>query len=173
MVAEKCLVTVLAGIISLSSGQIGSGDFGICTQDVQTPTKVEKVAEKSAIEKKVPKDRYSLSDNERRIVECIVMGEAGHQSYRGKVLVAQCILNACKKEDAPPSVIRTKYQYSGWREDVNDEVRKAVKQVFGHGELATSEPILYFYAPKYCTSAWHESQHYVLTEGGHKFFKQW
>lgn len=98
MVAEKCLVTVLAGIISLSSGQIGSGDFGICTQDVQTPTKVEKVAEKSTIEKKVPKDRYSLSDNERRIVECIVMGEAGHQSYRGKVLVAQCILNACKKK---------------------------------------------------------------------------
>ncbi len=173
MVAEKCLVTVLAGLISLSSGTISTDDLGICTQDIQEPIKVEKVEEKSVDEQQIPKDRYKLSENERYIVECIVMGEAGHQSYKGKLLVAQCILNACLKEDAPPSVIRTKYQYSGWREDVNKDVKRAVEQVFGTGELATSEPILYFYAPKYCTSAWHESQHYVLTEGGHKFFKQW
>lgn len=173
MVAEKCLVTILAGIISLSNGAISDDNLGICTQDIQEPTKVEKVVEKPVIKKQTRNDRYELSENERWIVECIVMGEAGHQSYKGKLLVAQCILNACKKENMSPSAIRTKYQYSGWREDVNEEVKEAVTQVFGTGELATNEPILYFYAPKYCTSSWHESQNYVLTEGGHKFFKEW
>lgn len=172
MIAEKCLVTILAGLISLNSGAISADNLGICTQDIQEPQKIEKVEEKDVYESEIPKYRYKLSDNERWVVECIVMGEAGHQSYKGKLLVAQCILNACLKEDLPPSVIRTEYQYSGWKENVNKSVKKAVKQVFGDGELVTDEPILYFYAPKYCTSDWHESQSYVLTEGGHKFFKQ-
>lgn len=171
MIVEKCLVTVLAGLISLSSGTISDDNLGICTQNIQTPIKIEKVAEKSVDVPKVKRNRYKLSDDERKIVECIVMGEAGGQSYRGKLLVAQCILNACLKENLPPSEVRIKYQYSGWKENVNKDVKSAVEQVFGDGELATNESILYFYAPEYCTSDWHESQDYVLTEGGHKFFK--
>lgn len=171
MIIEKCLVTILAGLISLNSGVISADNLGICTQDIQKPQKIEKVEEKDVYESETPKYRYKLSDDERWVVECIVMGEAGHQSYKGKLLVAQCILNACLKEDLPPSEIRIKYQYSGWKENANKDVKRAIEQVFGDGELATSEPILYFYAPEYCTSDWHESQDYVLTEGGHKFFK--
>jgi spore germination cell wall hydrolase CwlJ-like protein len=171
MIAEKCLVTILAGIISLSSGAISNDNLGICTQSIQVPENMEKVAEKSVDETESKADRYKLSDDERKITECMVMGEAGGQSYKGKLLVAQCILNACLKENLPPSEIRIKYQYSGWKEDVNNDVKKAVEQIFGYGKLATDEPILYFYAPEYCTSDWHESRDYVLTEGGHRFFK--
>ena len=171
MIAEKCLVTVLAGLISLGSGTISNDNLGICTQNIQTLIKIEKVAEKSVDVPKANRNRYELSDSERKIVECVVMGEAGGQSYKGKLLVTQCILNACLKENLPPSEIRIKYQYSGWKENVNEDVKSAVEQVFGDGELATNESILYFYAPEYCTSDWHESQDYVLTEGGHKFFK--
>lgn len=171
MIIEKCLVTVLAGMIALSGGAVGTHNLGICTQEQQPIKNEQKIAKKDTIEQKVKENRYNLTENERYIAECIVMGEAGHQSYKGKILVAQCLLNACLKENLPPSEIRTIYQYSGWSENINSEVKDAVEQVFGSGELATSEPILYFYAPEYCTSSWHESQTYVLTEGGHRFFK--
>lgn len=116
---------------------------------------------------------FELSENERTVVECLVMGEAGGESYDGKVLVAQCILNACLKDGIQPSEVRTSYKYAGWNSNPSDEVIEAVKQVFDDGVFVTDEPILYFYSPKYCTSSFHESQRYVLTEGGHKFFAEW
>lgn len=116
---------------------------------------------------------FELSDYERNIVECIVMGEARGESYDGKVLVAQCLLNACVKDSIQPSEVRTKYQYAGWNDSPSDEVKEAVSAVFDDGYKITEEPILYFYAPKLCKSSWHETQCYVLTEGCHKFFKEW
>ena len=116
---------------------------------------------------------FELSAEERRTVECIVMGEAGGESYEGKVLVAQCILNACEKDGIQPSEVRIRYQYSGWNESPSEEVREAVAAVFDDGYTLTDEPILYFYAPAYCNGAWHETQRHVLTEGGHKFFAEY
>lgn len=115
---------------------------------------------------------FQLSEEERYIVECIVMGESRDESYRGQILVAQCILNACIKEDVMPSVIKSKYKYSGWDDNPNESVKKAVSEVFDNGYKETEEFILYFYAPKYCSSSWHESQRYILTEGGHRFFAE-
>lgn len=114
----------------------------------------------------------ALSEKERRIVECAVMGEAGGETYAGKMLVAQCIKNACEKDDLKPSEVIEKYRYSGWNNDPTEEAKKAVKAVFDNGETVTDEKILYFYSPKHCSSEWHEAQRYVLTEGGHRFFAE-
>lgn len=116
---------------------------------------------------------HELSDYERWVVEAMVMGEAEGESYTGKLLVAQCILNAMLKDDILPSEVRTKYKYSGWNENPSDDVKNAVSEVFDYGYQVTEEPILYFYAPRWCTSAWHETQRFVIEEGGHKFFAQW
>lgn len=116
---------------------------------------------------------FYLSDYERRIVECIVMGESGSEPYNGQVLVAQCILNACLKDGLQPSSVRRKYQYSGWNNNPSQSVKNAVSAVFDKGYKITNERILYFYAPKYCTSKWHESQKFVCEVGGHRFFAQW
>lgn len=115
---------------------------------------------------------FGLTDYERYVAECIVMGEAAGESYEGKMLVAQCLLNACYKDDLKPSEVRIKYQYSGWNENPSEEVKSAVSAVFDERQTVTDEPILYFYAPKWCVSEWHETQEYVLTEGGHRFFKE-
>ena len=119
------------------------------------------------------KPYFYLSDQERYIVECIVMGEAGGESYEGQVLVAQCILNGCMKEDVQPSKLRKMYKYSGYRTNVTKSVKKAVRAVFDEGYRITDEPILYFYAPKHCKSKWHETQCFVIEIGGHRFFKEW
>lgn len=116
---------------------------------------------------------FYLSDYERWVAECIVMGESGNQPYEGQVLVAQCILNACLKDRILPSTVRVRYKYSGWHESPTESVKQAVSAVFDEGYQVTNEPILYFYAPKYAKGTWHETQCHVVTVGGHKFFKEW
>lgn len=118
------------------------------------------------------KSVFYLSDNERRVVEYIVMGEAGGESYKGQVLVAQCILNACLKDNIQPSKVRTKYQYSGWNKNPSKSVKKAVSAVFDNGYKVTNECVLYFYAPKHTKSKWHETQKFVCEVGGHRFFAE-
>ena len=119
-----------------------------------------------------PTPYYDLTEEERQVVENIVMGEAGAEPYEGQMLVAQCILNACERDNLLPSEVRVEYKYSGWNENPNDSVKLAVKEVFDNGVKAIDEPILYFYAPAICNSSWHESQVFVVEVGGHRFFKE-
>ena len=115
---------------------------------------------------------FHLTEYERWIAECIVMGESGGESYEGQMAVAQCILNACLKDDIKPSEVRKKYKYSGWKENPTKSVKRAVLVVFDLGEKIVDEPILYFYAPSLCQSKWHETQIFVIELGGHRFFKE-
>ena len=116
---------------------------------------------------------YYLSDDERRVVECIVMGEAGGEPYEGQVLVAFCILNGCLKEGIQPSSLRKEYKYSGWNNNPSKSVKEAVSEVFDNGCKPVNDFPLYFYAPKYAKGKWHETQRYICTVGGHKFFGEW
>ena len=72
-----------------------------------------------------------------------------------------------------PSEVRIEYKYSGWNENPTESVKEAVAAVFDRGETVVDDPILYFYAPKYTESRWHESQDFVIEVGGHRFFKEW
>ncbi len=121
----------------------------------------------------------SISDEDRYIVECIVAGEAKGESYKGKKLVAQCIYNAMLRDGLSAKEVKSKFQYSGWDEDLKstnleayNEVKMAISEVFDFGMFEVDDDILYFYAPKYCKGDWHESQRFVIEEGGHKFFAE-
>lgn len=142
--------------------------------DTSTETGTEIVEEtETSTEIQTEEPLFYLSEKERYIVECIVMGESGGEPYEGQVLVAQCILNGCLKEDVQPSKLRKMYKYSGYKTNVTESVKKAVSAVFDEGYKITDEPILYFYAPKHCKGKWHETQCFVIEVGGHKFFKEW
>lgn len=67
-----------------------------------------------------------------------------------------------------PQIVR----YSRWRPEPCEEALEAVQAVFDFGQVASTEPIKYFYAPARVVSDWHESQVYVMTINGHKFFKE-
>ena len=116
--------------------------------------------------------RYALTAAERDTVERVVMAEAGAEPYEGQIAVAQCILNACERENMRPDEIVIKYQYTDMRPEPTDTVKAAVSAVFDYGETATDREILYFYAPALVESEWHESQEYVMTVGGHRFFEE-
>ncbi len=122
------------------------------------------------IENDIP--AYNLTETDRETLWHIVQGEAGGESYEGKLWVATCLLNAMRKNDMSAEEVRVAYQYSGWAETVSDDTKKAVSQVFDFGD-ATHDSVLWFYAPKLCESAWHESQKFVAEIGGHRFFSPW
>ena len=55
---------------------------------------------------------------------------------------------------------------------IEKRVKDAVAAVFDRGETVVDEPILYFYNPALVTSDFHESQIFVIEEGGHRFFAE-
>lgn len=122
------------------------------------------------IEAEKPTAYYSLTNEERSLVESVVMAEAGGEDYDGQRLVAQCILNACILEEKRPDEIVVDYQYTKNRPEPSESVKQAVAAVFDNYDVVTEENILVFYAPRWCTSEWHESQQFVLEHGGHRFF---
>jgi len=136
------------------------------------PTEPEAVAEPTTVLQSTASVRYALTAAERDEIERVVMAEAGAEPYVGQMAVAQCILNACEQEDKSPDEIAELYGYTDSRPEPSAEVKKAVAAVFDNGETATDAEILYFYAPALCTSSWHESQAYVCTIGGHRFFEE-
>ena len=98
--------------------------------------------------------------------------EAGGESFEGQMLVAQCILNAAEKHGVDPSEAVVLYSYTKSRPDPTQRVKDAVAAVFDRGETVVDEPILYFYNPALVTSDFHESQIFVIEEGGHRFFAE-
>lgn len=116
--------------------------------------------------------RYQLTETERWVVASVVTAEAGGEPFAGKVAVAQCILQACEDDGIRPTDAVVKYRYAKSRPEPTSEALRAVEAVFDLGQVATSEPIKYFYAPALVYSEWHESQVYIMTIQGHKFFKE-
>jgi spore germination cell wall hydrolase CwlJ-like protein len=116
--------------------------------------------------------QYELSAEERDLVERVVMAESEDEPYKGKLLVCQCILNACRLNNKRPAAIITQYAYATRRPEPSESVRKAVAAVFDKGETVTDEPIIYFYAPALVSSAFHERQRFVTEVAGHRFFAE-
>ena len=129
------------------------------------------VPEEITIPEQIPTARYRLTAEERELVCQVVMAESGTEPFDGKMAVSQCILNACEKTGKRPAEVITEYGYTDRRVEPNAETREAVAAVFDAGETVTDAKILFFYAPALVSSAWHESQTYICTIGGHKFFE--
>ena len=90
--------------------------------------------------------------------------------------VAQALYNACEKEGWQYSVEQMlyKYGYTGPSSWISDAAVKAWDDVFCSGYRYTDiGNAIYFYAPRYCDSSWHESQKYVCTVSEVRFFEEW
>ena len=134
--------------------------------------KAQQKPETQKISRSADRPRYSLTETERDLIERVVMAESGGESYKGQMLVAQCILNACEIDGIRPAKVVKKYVYAKARPEPSDSVKRAVSAVFDEGEQVTDEPIVYFYAPALVKSEFHESQIFCVEEGGHRFFAE-
>ncbi len=106
----------------------------------------------------------------------LVYGEFGGGPYEGQVLVAQALYNAMAESGKNAWDTAKAYGYTGsTRKGTNESCKKAVSAVFYEGHRYTSEPVMYFYAPKYMKngySAWHETQTFLFEIAGVRFFKR-
>lgn len=140
---------------------------------IATSVSVRKSEPAAVAEHTVEKPRYDATPEELEIVARVVQSEARGEGFEGQVLVAQCILNTAEATGKRPAeVVLERKQYAAPATSADESVKKAVEAVFIDGYTVTDEPIRYFYPPKYTYSEWHEnSLCYVLTHGGHRFFK--
>lgn len=104
-------------------------------------------------------------------------GECAYEPYDGKLAVAQCYFDAMIKDGLSAREVKEVYQYDGWNPDLDKQDRKmyievmdAVHDIFDCGQFVTEKPILFFYAPRWCISDWHEAQEFEMEIGGHRFF---
>lgn len=119
-----------------------------------------------------PQPRYNLSEADRELIERVVMAESGNQPQEGQVAVASCIYNtAMAKGMQPAEVVQVRGQYAEpYAGEVTDSVKQAVSVVFDEDKPVAD--VMYFYAPAYGYSAWHESAlEYIATIEDHRFFK--
>ena len=115
---------------------------------------------------------YELTEEERDLVERVVMGEAGGEEYIGQQAVAQCILNACYITGNRPAGVIESLQYTSHRPEATQSVIDAVSSVFDYGVKLLPETAVYFYCPELVYSEWHETQQYICTIGCHRFFER-
>ena len=165
-------ITLQQDIAALqTTADIQAQDIEQLTKEIaQLKAQQTKPPETQKISRSADRPRYNLTETERDLVERVVMAESGGESYKGQMLVAQCILNACEIDGIRPAKVIKKYVYAKARPEPSDSVKRAVSAVFDKGEQVTDEPIVYFYAPKIVKSEFHESQIFAIEEGGHKFF---
>lgn len=114
----------------------------------------------------------SLTDEDRDILERLVMGEAGDQGYIGCALVAQAIRDTMIADGVPTvEKVRTGYGYYGsLSRTPNSDVKRAVEFIFDQGGAAVQHKLMYFYETSLCSSEWHETQNYVVTYNTTRFF---
>ena len=140
-------------------------------EDEKTPIEQETAYNRvlTPVQESFEPGRYDITKEDKITLERIVEGEAGGESFEGKCWVATCLRNAMEKDGLTADQVRVSYQYSGWKENVSEETERAVAEVFERGNK-TNDSVLWFYAPKWCESEWHESQRFVEEIGGHRFF---
>lgn len=142
--------------------------------EIEPESQIEEQESESIIAYEPP---FHLTEYETWFVECVVAGEAAGEPYEGKLAVAQCYFSAMLKDGLSATEVKSAYGYDGWNENLDkqdpkayDEVKNAVMDVFYGGKFVTDKPILYFYAPAYGRSEWHEAQNLAFKLGGHRFF---
>ena len=166
-----CLLTILTDSKDAKYAEYEEQIQQLEQRNAVLQTRVNELKDQNeALQEKANAATYPLTAAERELICGVVMAEAGGQGVEGQMLVAQCIRNACEIDGIDPSTAIERYQYAAPKSEVTDEVKRAVSAVFDEGLGYTDEAIMYFYAPDVVYSAWHETQDYVLTHDGHKFF---
>jgi hypothetical protein len=149
-------MTLAVMVATVVSGQEAAKDAAVDAISIET---CEEMHEKAG-----PDEDYVLR---------VITAEGGSDQLVCNGVV-QCLFNACQREGCSPEQVLRDYQYTGPADWISDEARNAWDAVFCSGyRFVDFEDALYFYAPVYCDSPWHESQRFVIEVGGVRFFGRW
>ena len=113
-----------------------------------------------------------LSDEERKVVEQVVMAEARGETLEGQMAVAQTIRDRCIiREQTPIEVCTEPSQYSTIDMPVMDRVKDAAMFVFDYGHSIYEFPTTHFYQSEMIEKPdYLEEFTYRGQVGPHKFY---
>ncbi len=119
--------------------------------------------------------KVTLTDEDRDLLERLCMGEFGSGGFIGASLIAQAVKDAmCFDGFTSVADVITECHYTGDTDiGTNDECRQAVRYIFDENHDAVQHRILYMYNPSMVDSDFHESQNFILSYGGVRFFDRW
>ena len=114
----------------------------------------------------------TLTDADRDLLERLCMGEFGSGGFIGAALIAQSVKDAMCFDGYTSVADVIKYYHYDGRTDVgtNEACRQAVRYIFDDNHDAVQHRLLYMYNPYLCTSSFHESQRFILSYQGVRFF---
>lgn len=116
-----------------------------------------------------------LTEEDRDVLEHLCMGEFGTGGFVGAALIAQCVKDAmCFDGYKTVEEVRIACRYDASLDNTpTQEVKDAVSYIFDEDHAAVQHRMMYMYNPNLVQSAFHESQNYVLTYQGVRFFDRW
>ena len=119
--------------------------------------------------------KVNLTDEDRDLLERLCMGEFGSGGFIGAALIAQSVKDAMCFDGYPTVAdVIVECRYTGSTDiGTNDACRQAVRYVFDDNRDAVQHRIMYMYNPYMVQSAFHESQNFILSYQGVRFFDRW
>ena len=119
--------------------------------------------------------KVTLTDEDRDLLERLCYGEFGTGGFIGAALIAQAVKDAmCVEGYTSVAEVIRECRYDGSTElGTNDECRQAVRYIFDENCDAVQHRIMYMYNPRMVRSDYHESQNFILSYGGVRFFDKW
>lgn len=89
---------------------------------------------------------FEITEEERQLIEQVVMAEARGESLEGQMAVAQTIRDRCiERGQDPIEVCTAPNQYAMVNMEATERVKDAVVFVFDYGHSVFDEPTFYFY----------------------------
>lgn len=119
--------------------------------------------------------QVTLTDEDRDLLERLCMGEFGSGGFIGACLIAQAVKDAmCFDGYTSVAEVIKKCRYTGSTSiGTSDACRQAVRYIFDENHDAVQHRIMYMYNPYMVQSAFHESQNFILSYYGVRFFDRW
>ena len=116
-----------------------------------------------------------LTDEDRDLLERLCMGEFGSGGFIGASLIAQAVKDAmCFDGFTSVEEVIRECRYTGSTDiGTSSECRQAVRYIFDENHDAVQHRIMYMYDPYMVQSAFHESQNFILSFAGVRFFDRW
>lgn len=116
--------------------------------------------------------RIKLTDDDRDLLERLCYGEFGSGGFIGAAMIAQCVRDAMAFDgyDTVEDVIKYCRYDGSTTSGTSDDCVMAVRYIFDDGGSAVQHRMLYMYNPYMVQSAFHESQNFILSYDGVRFF---
>lgn len=121
--------------------------------------------------------KYKLTDEERDLVERVIMKEVSGKSRTDALAVAQCIYDRVTMWGGTvEEIIFAKNAFADptYKYEPTQIIKDAVSDIFDDGERLTVEPLLYFYATRTANpNGFHETQRCLIETNLHRYFGPW